>query len=119
MSVQCDNINSKTNDESQFMFFVKAKVDNESSENEVLIPSLNSANQPTSLQSSTKYELVFNHISNKLIYNSDPYNLYYEAKEKLQDITLQDLHNLMDFVSNNHTYLNRIDAMIKAVKMII
>jgi len=56
---------------------------------------------------------------NKLIYNSDPYNLYYEAKEKLQDITLQDLHNLMDFVSNNHTYLNRIDAMIKAVKMII
>jgi hypothetical protein len=36
----------------------------------VLIPSLNSASQPTSLQSSTKYELVFNHISNKLIYNS-------------------------------------------------
>jgi hypothetical protein len=70
MSVQCDNINSKTNDESKFMFFVKAKVDNESPESEVLIPSLNSASQPTSLQSSTKYELVFNHISNKLIYNS-------------------------------------------------
>jgi hypothetical protein len=56
---------------------------------------------------------------NKLIYNPDAYKLYYEAKERLQSTPINELHDLMDFVARRHTYLNRIDVMIKAAKMII
>lgn len=52
----------------------------------------------------------------KLIYHSDPYKLFYEAKDRLKDITVQQLHELMDEVANKHTYLNRIECIIKAIK---
>ena len=54
----------------------------------------------------------------KLIFNNDPYKLYYEAKEKLQSIKIEDLHSLMDEVAQKHTYLNRIAVMMQAAKMI-
>ena len=53
-----------------------------------------------------------------LIYNPDPYKLYYEAKERLSSISVKELHDLMDFVAENHTYINRINAAIEAIKIL-
>jgi hypothetical protein len=56
---------------------------------------------------------------NKLIYNPDSYKLYYEAKERLASMQVTELHALMDEVAKKHTYLNRIDAVIKAIRELI
>ncbi len=53
---------------------------------------------------------------NKLIYNPHSYQLYYDAKEKLQDVTLEQLHSLMDCVKDNHTYVNRLETLLEAAK---
>lgn len=55
----------------------------------------------------------------KLIYNPDSYKLYYEAKERLASMQVTELHSLMDEVAKKHTYLNRIDAVIKAIRELI
>lgn len=55
----------------------------------------------------------------KLIYNPDAYKLYYEAKERLASMSVEELYTLMDEVANKHTYLNRISSVIEAIKMII
>lgn len=55
----------------------------------------------------------------KLIFNDDPYELYWQAKEQLQNKTVEELHELMDFVAERHTYLNRLAALFKAAELII
>jgi hypothetical protein len=55
----------------------------------------------------------------KLIFNPDPYKLYFEAKERLQSIHISDLHSLMDEVAQKHTYLNRIDVLVKAANIVL
>lgn len=55
----------------------------------------------------------------KLIYNSDPKELFYEARYRLQEIKLSDLHNLMDEVASKHTYINRIGSLMKAARLIL
>jgi hypothetical protein len=61
----------------------------------------------------------------KLIYNPDTYQLFYDALEKFQSMTkteeLQEtlrneLWGLMDEVAKKHTYLNKIDGIIRAVR---
>lgn len=52
----------------------------------------------------------------KLICNEDTYRLFYDAKERLQSMPLQELHDLMDDVAQNHTYLNKIRAIETAVR---
>lgn len=54
----------------------------------------------------------------KLIYNPDAYQLFYEAKERLQFMPLKELHDLMDEVAVKHTYLNKVDAIVKAIKIL-
>jgi hypothetical protein len=54
----------------------------------------------------------------KLIYNPDAYKLFYDAKERLPHIPVEELHALMDEVAAKHTYLNKIDGIIKAVRML-
>lgn len=54
----------------------------------------------------------------KLIFNPDPYKLYYEAKERLQHIDVKELHSLMDEVASKHTYVNRINSVMQAVRLI-
>ncbi len=51
----------------------------------------------------------------KLIYNEDAYKLFYEARERLQSMLVQELWSLMDEVAKNHTYLNKIAAIEQAV----
>ena len=68
------------------------------------------------ITNSAKVNEVF---GNRLIYNPDPYKLYFDAKEKLQSMKISELHDLMDFVAKKHTYLNRIDALMKAAKIVL
>lgn len=54
----------------------------------------------------------------KLIYNKDAYQLYWQAKEVLQKMPIRHLHDLMDEVAKKHTYINRINAILEAVKIL-
>jgi hypothetical protein len=52
----------------------------------------------------------------RLIFNTDAYKLFYEGRERLQSLSLEELHNLMDEVAQKHTYLNKLNGIIQAVK---
>lgn len=54
----------------------------------------------------------------KLIYEANPYKLFYEAQEQLKTTTVNQVHELMDIVKEKHTYLNRISVLIQAAQMI-
>jgi len=55
----------------------------------------------------------------ELIYNPNPYQLYYDAVEMLPTIPVTALHNQMNYVAQNHTYLNRINALMKSAELIL
>jgi hypothetical protein len=57
--------------------------------------------------SKTVYELF----NKKIIYNPDTYQLAQQAIAKVQHMNLNELYELMDFVRDNHTYLNRIESI--------
>jgi len=52
----------------------------------------------------------------RLIYNPDAYQLFFDARAQLPH-TLKTLHDLMDEVAQKHTYLNKIDTILEAVKL--
>jgi hypothetical protein len=54
----------------------------------------------------------------KIIFNTNTNDLFYDAKNKLPIIELGQLHELMDFVKNNHTYLNRIETIFDFISII-
>jgi hypothetical protein len=54
------------------------------------------------------YEL-FQH---KVIHNNDTYWLFYDAKNYMEKMPLSELHSLMDFVKDKHTYINRINTVM-------
>jgi hypothetical protein len=55
----------------------------------------------------------------RLIYEPDPYKLFYVAQEQLQSLPVEKIHELMDYVSANHTYINRIDSILKAARLVM
>lgn len=55
----------------------------------------------------------------RLIFNPNPYQLFYEARERLAKTTLAELYSLMDEVAKKHTYLNRINSILKATELIL
>jgi hypothetical protein len=54
----------------------------------------------------------------RLIFNTDTYRLFYDAKERLESMKVEELHSLMDEVAAKHTYLNKLDGIIKAVSLV-
>lgn len=54
----------------------------------------------------------------KLIYNPDPYKLFFEAKEQLASMKIEGLYALMDEVARKHTYVNRINSIFKAIEIL-
>lgn len=58
--------------------------------------------------SKTVYELF----KGKIIYNQDTYQLFFDAEEKLKNLDNNELYELMDFVRDNHTYINRINSLL-------
>jgi len=53
----------------------------------------------------------------RLIFNEDTYQLFYDAKNQLPNIELDVLHQLMDEVSRDHTYVSKIDGLMRAVQL--
>src|SRR5208282_616440 len=66
----------------------------------------------------TNSKAVNDFFRGRLIYNPDPEKLFYQAQEQLPEVSLDILHQLMDEVAEKHTYLNKIDALLKAAKMV-
>lgn len=58
----------------------------------------------------TNNEAVYNLFNKKIIYDADSYKLGKKAIAAAQTITLEQQYELMDFVRDNHTYLNRIES---------
>jgi hypothetical protein len=55
----------------------------------------------------------------RLICDTDPYQLFATAESELASKSVADLHALMDFVSENHTYVNRINGILEAARMVV
>lgn len=60
----------------------------------------------------TNSEKVYELFQKKIIYNPDEYQLFYDAKNKLDNLDINELYELMDFVKEKHTYINRIQVLL-------
>lgn len=60
----------------------------------------------------TNSKVVYELFDKKIVYNPDTYKLFYDAQEKLKKLTQNELFELMDFVKNKHTYINRINFLL-------
>jgi hypothetical protein len=56
----------------------------------------------------TNSKTVYDLFQGKIVYNPDEYQLFYDVKEKLDNLDINELYELMDFVKEKHTYINRI-----------
>lgn len=66
----------------------------------------------------TNSETVYKLFHKKIVYNSDCGKLFYDAMDRIQHVTMAEQYELMDFVRDKHTYLNRIDALLSVLKLI-
>ncbi len=66
----------------------------------------------------TNSETVYKFFNKKIVYNSNTYQLFYDALEKLKNIQQEELFELMDFVKNNHTYINRINTLLNFIEWV-
>lgn len=57
----------------------------------------------------TNSKTVYDLCKQKIVYNEDCKRLYQDAKERLQNVSLEELFELMDFIKEKHTYINRIE----------
>lgn len=57
-------------------------------------------------------------LEGRCIFNPDPYKLFYDARDRLKSMPVAELHALMDLVKNKHTYINRINMILKAAAII-
>lgn len=60
----------------------------------------------------TNNKTVYDLFEGKIAYNSDTYQLFYDAKKYIDNSAISELYELMDFVKNNHTYINRIETLL-------
>lgn len=60
------------------------------------------------------YELL----NRKIIYHPDPFQLFYEAQDRLKTITVDDIIDLMNLVKEKHTYLNRVEILLELLLII-
>lgn len=63
----------------------------------------------------TNSKTVATLFNNKIVYNADTYQLFFDAQKKLNNLDLKELFNAMDFVRDNHTYLNRINTLLNFI----
>jgi hypothetical protein len=61
---------------------------------------------------------VYELFERKIVYNPDSYELFYDARERLRTLTLEDIYELMDFVKTKHTYINRIDTILDFLQLV-
>ena len=65
------------------------------------------------LTNSIRVSELFQH---KIVHNNDTYQLFYDAKSKLENMQLSELHSLMDLVKEKHTYINRINTILDFIE---
>lgn len=63
----------------------------------------------------TNNPTVYKLFNQMIVFNSDPYQLFIDAKNRLETITIEELHAQMDFVRDNHTYINRAECLLKYI----
>lgn len=61
---------------------------------------------------------VYKLFQKKIVYNTDTYQLFYDAKKRMQTITQEELFELIDFVRDNHTYVNRIETLLSFLTLV-
>jgi len=66
----------------------------------------------------TNSETVYRLFNKKIIFNPDIQALVSSALEKVKTIDSHEIFELMDFVRDNHTYLNRIKNLLKFMNMV-
>ena len=66
----------------------------------------------------TNSETVYKLFEEKIVYNSDPYQLFFDAKKRLENLNLNEQYELMDFVKNKHTYINRIEQLLSFMQKV-
>lgn len=67
----------------------------------------------------TNSKLLFDITKGKAIYNPDPYELFKQAEQRLATLSKEELFSLMDFVRDNHTYINRIENLLTFMNMVL
>lgn len=55
---------------------------------------------------------VYELFNKKIIYNPDTFQLFYDAQTRTETMSKEELFELMDFVKEKHTYINRIQTII-------
>lgn len=66
----------------------------------------------------TNSKAVYDLFEGEVIYNPDPYKLFYDTQEALKTWTLEHQYALMDLVRDKHTYLNRIESLFSFFEMV-
>jgi hypothetical protein len=66
----------------------------------------------------TNSETVYKLFKGHIVYNQDTYQLLQDTIERTQTMKPEELYDLMDFVRDNHTYINRIHTILNALHMI-
>lgn len=66
----------------------------------------------------TNSEKVNNIFRGKLIFNPDPHQLFYQAREELSELPIERVHALMDEVATKHTYIQRVGKILEAARYI-
>jgi hypothetical protein len=49
----------------------------------------------------------------RIVYNPNSYELFHDAEKKIASMSQNELFALMDFVRDHHTYINRIQELLK------
>jgi len=53
----------------------------------------------------------------KLVYNPDTYQLFYDAKKRMETLSTNELYDLVELVKTKHTYLNRIETLLNFLEL--
>lgn len=66
----------------------------------------------------TNSKVVYDLFEEKIVFNTDTYQLFYDAKKRMETFSLEDLFEQMDMVKNKHTYINRIQTLLNFFDLI-
>lgn len=65
----------------------------------------------------TNSQAVYELFNKKIIFNENTYELFFDALVYIHNAPLEELYDLMDFVRDHHTYLNRIAYLLQFLKV--
>lgn len=66
----------------------------------------------------TNSKMVYELFNKKIVYSSDMKELFNKATNRVANGSKEELYELMDFVRDHHTYLNRIECLLKFMDMV-